>query len=194
MAGLLDALSDLIDITFVDAPNPASGPIPEDVASFFPPPYYEWWNASRTPDGTWSYEHADTSLTFINDIVKLHGPFDGLMGFSQGAAVASLLAGMQKQGKALPGHPPLQFLICFAGIRVRDPRLEQYYEALGNVPAVHVIGDKDPVKLMTNHLIEAFNSPLVISHPRGHVVPGLQGDDLARLRAFLEARAVEAAL
>ena len=77
---------------------------------------------------------------------------------------------------------------------MRDPRLEQYYEALGNVPAVHVIGDKDPVKLMTNHLIEAFNSPLVISHPRGHVVPGLQGDDLARLRAFLEARAVEAAL
>ena len=95
-AGLLDALSDLVEITFIDAPNPASGPIPEDVAPHFSPPYYEWWNAQRTttttttngstttPTTTWTYQNASTSLSFLTDYMKLHGPFDGLMGFSQG--------------------------------------------------------------------------------------------------------------
>jgi hypothetical protein len=28
--------------TFIDAPNAASGPIPDDVSPFFAGPYYEW--------------------------------------------------------------------------------------------------------------------------------------------------------
>jgi hypothetical protein len=52
--------------------------------------------------------------------------------------------------------------------------------------AVHIIGDRDPVKRMTNHLIEAFDNPLVINHSRGHVIPPLVGEDLAKLRKFLE--------
>jgi hypothetical protein len=108
------------------------------------------------------------------------------MGFSQGAATATLLTGMQRSGKALAEHPPVRFLICFAGIRVRDPNLEKYYAALAPVPAVHIIGDRDPVKRMTNHLIEAFDDPVVINHPRGHVIPPLVGEDLAKLRTFLE--------
>lgn len=32
---------------YVDAPNQASGPIPEDVKPYFEGPYYEWWNAEK---------------------------------------------------------------------------------------------------------------------------------------------------
>lgn len=35
--------------TFIDAPNPASGPIPDDVAPFFSGPYYEWCAAAHAP-------------------------------------------------------------------------------------------------------------------------------------------------
>jgi len=31
----------------VNAPNAASGPIPEDVKPYFDGPYYEWWNAEK---------------------------------------------------------------------------------------------------------------------------------------------------
>ena len=31
----------------MDAPNEASGPIPEDVKPYFDGPYYEWWNAEK---------------------------------------------------------------------------------------------------------------------------------------------------
>ncbi len=157
------------------------------VSPFFDPPFFEWWNAHRdTVTDTWSYENASVSLAFLNDVLKLHGPFDGVMGFSQGAATATLLTGMQRSGKALVEHPPVRFLVCFAGIRVRDPNLEKYYAALAPVPAVHIIGDRDPVKRMTNHLIEAFDDPVVINHSRGHVIPPLVGEDLAKLRKFLE--------
>ena len=102
---------------------------------------------------------------------------------------------MQRSRKILQNHPAIRFLVCFAGIRVRDPQLESYYDKLGPVPAVHIIGDRDPVKQMTNHLIEAFDAPLVINHPRGHVIPQLVGEDLANLRRFLEnQQSVEAAL
>lgn len=30
---------------FIDAPHPASGLVPRDVAPFFSPPYYEWFTA-----------------------------------------------------------------------------------------------------------------------------------------------------
>lgn len=32
---------------YVNAPNAASGPIPEDVKPYFDGPYYEWWNAEK---------------------------------------------------------------------------------------------------------------------------------------------------
>jgi len=32
---------------YVNAPNVASGPIPEDVKPYFDGPYYEWWNAEK---------------------------------------------------------------------------------------------------------------------------------------------------
>ena len=43
-------------------------------------------------------------------------------------------------------------------------------------------------------LADTFENPVIITHPRGHVVPRLEGDSLARLRAFLEARLQDAAL
>lgn len=46
----------------------------------------------------------------------------------------------------------------------------------------------------SHRLAETFESPVVITHPRGHVVPRLEGDSLATLRGFLEARLHESAL
>jgi hypothetical protein len=188
-SGLLNSIGDLVDLFFVDAPNLASGPIPDDVAPFFKGPYYEWWNAEKDEEtGRWNYNNWLTSLAHIEDICRLHGPFDGVMGFSQGGAAVALLVGLQRTGRALKTQPMLGFCICFAGIRVRDPHLDGCFNALQNVPSVHVIGDKDPVKRMTNMLIESFDNPIVINHPKGHVVPQLADGDVERMRAFLIAR------
>lgn len=193
-AGLDKALEDLIEVCYIDAPNAASGPIPDDVAPYFQGPYHEWWNASRDEQGAWTYEGWQRSVAAMEEALRRHGPFDGLMGFSQGGAMASLAIGMQRSGFAFKDTPPLRFCICFAGIRVRDPQLECFYEAMRPAPSLHIIGDRDPVKRLTNQLIASFDHPVVINHTRGHVIPAMQPPDLQRLRAFLHAQLQEASL
>jgi hypothetical protein len=77
---------------------------------------------------------------------------------------------------------------------VRDPALECFYTALRPCPSLHILGERDPVKRLTNALIDSFDRPVLISHARGHVIPALPEADLQRLRAFLETRLVEASL
>eukprot|EP00887_Chlorella_sp_A99_P002778 scaffold6.g2778.t1 len=146
LSGLDSALADLLDLHFIDAPNAASGPIPDDVSNYFEGPYYE-------EDDRWSYEGWERSLQHIADVCALHGPFDGVLGFSQGAAMACLLCGMQRSGFALRAAPRLRFVVAFAGIKARDPQLERCYAAMRACPSLHIVGDRDPVKGMTNRLI-----------------------------------------
>lgn len=193
LAGLLKEIENVAEVTFIDAPNKASGPIPEDVASSFPNmDYFEWWNAEKDSAGRWRYENAQESLDKVDEISKQCGPFDGIMGFSQGAALAALLAGMQQRSQksesvaaVLASQPPLRFVICFAGIKVRDPALEIYYKELGSLPSIHVIGDKDPIKFLNNKLVECFERPVLVKHDRGHVVPRLTGTRLDEFQRFL---------
>ena len=165
--------------------------------------------------------------------MRLHGPFDGIMGFSQ-VLVARAGRGLQKSapligscthtvpaavhmrhlvparagrghgfagrghaasGVCAPGSAAAAILYLLCGhqvrphgsggtdsacegmghsledslnqrCRVRDPALESMYEAMRSVPSLHIIGDRDPVKPLTNRLIEAFERPVVITHAR----------------------------
>ena len=49
-------------------------------------------------DTTWKYHGMDESLQYLEQYMQQHGPFDGLMGFSQGASVAGLAALLQHRG------------------------------------------------------------------------------------------------
>lgn len=40
----------------------------------------------------------EDTLHLIKQVVEEHGPFDGFMGFSQGACLVGLLAAMQQKG------------------------------------------------------------------------------------------------
>jgi hypothetical protein len=41
------------------------------------------WNAQKDGEGRWTYEGWQRSVAQLEDAMRLHGPFDGLMGFSQ---------------------------------------------------------------------------------------------------------------
>jgi len=107
IAALSRFFSDEAEVVYLDAPHPASGPAYDEVLQFFEPPFYEWWNAveagsgkvASSGDGEWTYQGLHASLAFVEGFMREHGPFDGLMGFSQGASVAALVALMQRNGK-----------------------------------------------------------------------------------------------
>lgn len=186
LSGLDEKLEDLIEIVYLTAPHPASGAIPDDVKDIFEGPYFEWWTADKGEGGEWTYQGAEQSVAYVSDYLRLHGPFDGLVGFSQGGAMAAILVAMQRHGAALQGLPLLRFCVIFAGIKSRDPRFVRFLDQPIACPALHVIGDRDYVKKYAYQLYNAFEEPCLITHPRGHVIPRLQGEQLEALRSFLE--------
>lgn len=63
------------------------------------------------------------------------------MGFSQGAAVAAIIASMlERKQTILPAikHPPVRFFVSFSGFRMRFEQYSQFYPI--NTPSLHVIG------------------------------------------------------
>ena len=171
------------EFTFLDAPHLASGPIPDDVRSIpTDKPYREWWNANQDPvTKVWRYDGCDETLQHLEHVWAEQGPFDVILGFSQGAAVAALFSGVLKsKGKAMP-----KCIVCISGIKVRDERFDSVYAGVRDLPSVHVYGMLDPVKIMTNRLIGCFAAPVILQHERGHVVPRLGELEAAELIGFL---------
>jgi hypothetical protein len=196
LSGMYQLLSEDLkaEITYINAPNAASGPIPADVLAAFGDSsvqeYFEWWNANQDEaNGTWHYSRCDESLEYIQRVWKEAGGFDAIIGFSQGAAMAALVAALQQSGTFLAHEPPLKFIICIAGIKVRDERFSGSYLRVCDVPSVHIIGQQDPIKRLTNQLIRCFNSPTVLTHERGHVVPRMHHDMKVTLINFIAAKA-----
>ena len=125
-----DVLGDMCE--FVCAPDglPATGPIPEDVAMFFPEPtyaYHEWWNATKV-EGSMEYVGLEESLERVRAAWEDSGPFDGVMGFSQGATMTTMLAAkgvVEGWGPfaASSGRRAIPFAICVSGALPRTRHL-----------------------------------------------------------------------
>ncbi len=42
-------------------------------------------------------QYVDEAIAFITNYLKVNGPYDGLIGFSQGALLSNFLAGLQEK-------------------------------------------------------------------------------------------------
>ncbi|XP_028757327.1 esterase AGAP003155-like isoform X1 [Neltuma alba] len=73
-----ESLLQKMDLVFADAPFPCQGK--SDVEGIFDPPYYEWFQFNKEFT---EYTNFDECLKYIEDFMIEHGPFDGLLGFSQ---------------------------------------------------------------------------------------------------------------
>ena len=69
------------------------------------------------------------------------GPFVGILGFSQGAAVAAIIASMLERKQTLfppIEHPPVHFFVSVSGFRMRFEKYNQFYPI--STPSLHVVG------------------------------------------------------
>ncbi|GMP86260.1 hypothetical protein CsSME_00039097 [Camellia sinensis var. sinensis] len=153
-----------------------------DIEGIFPPPYFEWFQFNKEFT---EYTNLEECISYLCDYMTKKGPFDGLLGFSQGATLSALLMGYQAQGKVLKEHPPLKLFVSISGSKFRDPSIcEIAYKDPINVRSVHFIGDKDWLKLPSEELATAFHNPLILRHPQGHTVPRLDEDTTEKLRSW----------
>lgn len=176
------------DLEFPNGIFPAGGK--SDIEGFFPPPYYEWFQFNQEFT---EYTNLDECISYLCEYITTKGPFDGLLGFSQGATLSALLLGYQSQGKVLKEHPPFKLFVSISGSKFRAPSIcEIAYKETIKVKSVHFIGEKDWLKHPSQDLAASFQDPLIIRHPQGHTVPRLDEAATAKLLKWTKEVIVEA--
>ncbi|XVF56252.1 hypothetical protein PTKIN_Ptkin06aG0104000 [Pterospermum kingtungense] len=169
------------DMDFPDGLFPAGGK--SDIEGLFPPPYFEWFQFNKEFT---EYTNLDQCISHLCQYITDNGPFHGLLGFSQGATLCALLLGYQAQGKVLKEHPPFKLFVSISGSKFRDASIcDVAYKDTIKVKSIHLIGEKDWLKLPSEDLATAFHDPLIIRHPQGHTVPRFDEASTEHLRNWI---------
>lgn len=170
--------------------GPNNRPDPNDIDA------YAW----HTLDDNWDPPTGFVdSLDALADILRKEGPFDGILGFSQGALMAILVASLlegELRRKAFKRakedfpesfpyppsfeileHPPLKFGITYAALMGRGKKYAAFYsDPCIQTPFLHFCGDWDPfVEIEMARAVEdaqiGAERCIRISHPGAHIVP-----------------------
>jgi fermentation-respiration switch protein FrsA (DUF1100 family) len=159
---------------------------------------YGWWRRSNTADPP-EYLGFDDGMAAVAKILATEGPFDGVVGFSQGAALTAMLASLlegpsrreafshfrAESSLSIPfppsfeslQHPSLKFGVIYSGFVAPGQRYKAFYDHPRiQTPTAHFLGSLDSVvdEGRSRALIDACGGEgkaRVIWHPGGHFVP-----------------------
>ena len=162
-----------IDFVFISAPHE----IPEPANLARPEGERErgWWfsrpeKAYNALDKTDICIGFEESLQLVQETFDTQGPFDGVLGFSQGAAFVSLLCTHQND----PASPiRFKFAILIAGFKsLLAPHADHYRKPL-ECPTFHTIGATDAVipTQSSEDLLARCTCATPYRHNGGHYVP-----------------------
>jgi hypothetical protein len=163
---------------------------------------YGWWQR-RGKDNFCFYEGLEAALQSIALTLEQQGPFDGILGFSQGGTAAAMVASALEPGREShfsiahqPKHPPLRFAIACSGSRASEnPLYRAFYEPKIATPTYHLLGHSDNVANEARSLglvracLDGYGkpdgAPRVSYHPGGHVLPADPAQHAAALAEFI---------
>jgi pimeloyl-ACP methyl ester carboxylesterase len=155
IAPLADALPPGVNLAFVDAPSLARGD-------------FGWWHEGFTG---W-----EATRDWVAELTAGEH-FDGVIGFSQGAALAGLLLATQEAAGDAAGNTALAFGFGFGvmigGFTSEEPRHAALLRRKLATPSLHVTGSADGIVPMRDslRLAERFADPVIVEHGGGHVIP-----------------------
>ncbi|XP_010025399.2 esterase AGAP003155 isoform X1 [Eucalyptus grandis] len=182
-----ESLLEKLDLVYLDAPYPSMGK--SGAEGVFDPPYFEWFQGNQ--DYT-EYENFKECIDFIEDFMVKNGPFDGLLGFSQGAVLAAALPGMQAEGLVFTKVPEIKFLILISGAKLggskfsAPPLAANAFSSPVKCPSLHVIGENDLVKPDSIALLDSFVDPIIVHHLEDHTIPRLDNQSLEDVNNFID--------
>lgn len=156
------------------------------------PEAYGWW-VRKGDSEPFRYDGMEKGLARIAEVMKNEGPFDGVIGFSQGGAAAGMVAAllepnrkeafedaqsrggmqfpelfMEETGFIVePVQPPLKFAVSYSGFgATTNPIYQAFYQPKITTPMCHFLGSVDTV------VEEARSLRLVDSCTDGRGKPG----------------------
>ncbi|XP_043651317.1 esterase CG5412 [Drosophila teissieri] len=160
------------EFVFITAPHVAKAlesaaePVPE---------HRSWW--ANKDDGSFKGTNKggpafgfQESLRIVEEAWRTQGPFQGLLGFSQGACFVGLICGLAK--KKLTSIRP-EFAVLASGFLSGSLVHMSAYEEAINIPTLHIYGQADEIipKDMSESLAAHFKNAEVLEHSGGHYFP-----------------------
>lgn len=169
-----------VDMDFADGPVD----LLEDLEETSPVRLNAWWKAL---DDRSRYVELEESLASIFARLR-ERPVDAIIGFSQGAALAVMVAAilentaarcaaMAKQGSpfVLPSIPqqPLRFVIAYSGFKGSPAFYSGFYKPKLSTPVLHILAKLDHMITPedSTKLIRSCSNFEVAKHLGGHWIP-----------------------
>lgn len=133
---------------------------------------WAWWKRKSLGDqGGYVYDGIEGCFEALASVLRKSGPFDGVVGFSQGGAVAAMLASVleprrreafekkiESGGMPFPAafiptadtvsaiHPPLKFAVVYSGFLPQGASpYAAFYDPKIQTPVLHFLGSQDVV-------------------------------------------------
>jgi hypothetical protein len=173
-----------------------------------------WW---KREIGSGKYLGIEQGLDSISQVIRDAGGVDGVVGFSQGAAAAAMVASLLEPGRLAAfeavqkgnpealGYPkswenmiketgqgPLKFAVSYCGFYSPNELYKGFYEPKISTPMCHFIGSLDSVveESRSLALVNVCADAKTIYHPGGHFVPA--GKEMAMiLVGFIREHCIE---
>lgn len=134
----------------------------------------------------------DDTIRYVADYIKENGPYDGIVGFSQGAAVAAIVTNRITQ--LVPGHPEFKLSLLVSSYSFTEPdpahegslRITEKFQddfkpaSDSKTKMLFIYGAADQAvpatraQYLANIYRAAFQDPEQVKefeHPGGHMVP-----------------------
>ncbi|RDX53785.1 hypothetical protein OH76DRAFT_1479564 [Lentinus brumalis] len=139
-----------------------------------------WWNLKADPAARSKTIGVEDSILLLRDVLsKDH--YDGILGFSQGAAMAALVAALLEKPNLYPPflidgkppHPPVTFCVAAAGFRPMSPLFDSILLPTYSTPTLHILGRTDVIVVeeRSKQLLEVSTNKRVEWHHGGHFIP-----------------------
>lgn len=142
---------------------------------------YGWWvRTGSGAKGILEYTIPQSTFDFLHDYILENGPFEGIIGFSQGAGLGGYISRDLNNllNLTTEQQPPLKFFISFSGFRLEPEQYQSVYDLdsdLTTPMSLHIQGELDAV-VSEERVMRLYNSwpenkKTLLKHPGSHFVP-----------------------
>ncbi|XP_057834344.2 rhodanese-like domain-containing protein 6 isoform X2 [Cryptomeria japonica] len=157
------------------------------------------WIEATSPFDPLQYQQQSAgwpeTVSHLQNIFADMGPFDGVLGFSQGASVAATLCTQLQNNPGIYDDIDFKFVILCSGFPSPAETFQQFISNPGflpiDCPSLHIFGgnaalDRQIMSDTSMQLASLFRSDcrVVVKHSSGHIVPA-QSPYIDRIKEFL---------
>ncbi|CAI8603559.1 unnamed protein product [Vicia faba] len=147
------------------------------------------WKVADGPFDPLQYQQQtdgyDISISHLENVFSKEGPFDGILGFSQGAAMTAVISAQQEK---LKGKMDFKFVVLCSGFALNLKEMECNPI---NCPSLHIFGnehgqDRQIANQASKELASLYDSScsVIVEHDRGHIIP-TRSPYIDEIKAFL---------